>query len=60
MSVDDRALDAREAPSFRDLTLHVRPKHRKARLRAVLLAGVALLTIAASGYFGWQYWNAGR
>src|SRR5262249_17711255 len=32
----------------------------KSQLRAVLLAGVSLLAIASSGYFGWHYWTAGR
>src|SRR5262249_60305084 len=32
----------------------------KARLRAVLVAGAGLLAIAASGFFGWDYWTAGR
>jgi len=32
----------------------------KTQLRAALLAGVSLLAIASSGYFGWHYWTAGR
>jgi len=32
----------------------------KRQLRAALLAGVSLLAIASSGYFGWHYWTAGR
>src|SRR5262245_34721136 len=32
----------------------------KSQLRAALLAGVSLLAIASSGYFGWHYWTAGR
>src|SRR5262249_57191798 len=32
----------------------------KARLRAVLVAGAGLLAIAASGFFGWDYWTVGR
>jgi len=32
----------------------------KRQLRAALLAGVSLLAIASSGYFGWHYWTTGR
>jgi len=36
------------------------PRPIKVRLRALLLAGAGLLAIAASGYFGWEYWTVGR
>jgi membrane fusion protein, multidrug efflux system len=32
----------------------------KSQLRAALLAGVSLLAIVSSGYFGWHYFTAGR
>ena len=41
---------------------HARPARigLKKKLRAALLAGVSLLAIGSSGYFGWHYWTAGR
>ena len=39
----------------------VKPQHsRRPKLRTLLLAGVGAVAIAASGYFGWQYWTVGR
>src|SRR5262249_50077989 len=52
--------DADPAIDGGDLTRRVQPTHPKVRLRALLLAGVGLLAVAASGYFGWQYWTVGR
>jgi membrane fusion protein (multidrug efflux system) len=60
---DKIAVPGEAAPVARDLQAGVRAPGARARRfgwRSVLLAGAAVIAVAAAGDFGWNYWTTGQ